>query len=140
MRRDALHFAEHSGPEVHAIDHELIGAYSIYLRSDYEWKSSYLTGTGPGTTSYQPDTYNIPSTDYLTARVGVAFSSWDISLFGKNLANSQDILSYVGINSGRYGCSAATGAACSTFANYNPVIRAVTYRPREIGLTATFRY
>jgi iron complex outermembrane recepter protein len=114
--------------------------YSIYLRSDYEWKSSYLSGTGPGTTSYQPDIYNIPSTKYVTARMGVNFSAWDISLFAKNLTNSQDILGYNGINSGRYGCSAASGAACSTFTSFNPVIRAVTYRPREIGLTAAFRY
>ena len=118
----------------------LLGDYSLYLRSDYEWKSSYLSGTGPGTTSYQPDIYNIPSTRYLTARTGVAFSAWDFSLFAKNLTNSQDILGYNGINSGRYGCSVASGAACTTFANYNPVIRGVTYRPREIGVTVSYRY
>ena len=114
--------------------------YSIYLRGDYEWKNAYQNGTGPGTTSYNPDTFSIPETHYANARLGSRFNGWDVSVFAKNLTNSQDILGYSGINLGRYGCSATTGAACSTYADMNPAIRAYTYRPREIGLTAIYRY
>jgi iron complex outermembrane receptor protein len=117
-----------------------LSRYSLYLRGDYEWKNDYLNGTGPGTTSYNPDTYHIPTTRFVNARLGAMFGGWDVSMFAKNLTNSQDVLGYLGINLGRYGCSAATGAACTTYADYNPAIRAFTYRPREIGLTATYRF
>lgn len=114
--------------------------YSLYLRGDYEWKNDYFNGTGPGTTSYNPDTYHIPTTRFVNARLGAIFGGWDVSMFAKNLTNSQDVLGYLGINLGRYGCSAATGAACTTYADYNPAIRAFTYRPRELGVTATYRF
>ena len=117
-----------------------MSGYSLYLRGDYEWKNDYLNGTGPGTTSYNPDTYHIPTTRFVNARLGAVFGGWDVSMFAKNLTNSQDVLGYLGINLGRYGCSVATGAACTTYADYNPAIRAFTYRPRELGLTATYRF
>ena len=117
-----------------------LSGYSLYLRGDYEWKNDYLNGTGAGTTSYNPDTYHIPTTRFVNARLGALFGGWDVSMFAKNLTNSQDVLGYLGINLGRYGCSVATGAACSSYADYNPTLRAYTYRPRELGLTATYRY
>ena len=73
----------------------------------------------------------------VNARVGVTKGSWDINLFAKNLFEEQAWTTYGG---GRGGCSAASGAACTTFSLFNPTASGTTYRPREIGLQASMRY
>jgi iron complex outermembrane receptor protein len=118
-------------------DFELGNRYNGYLRADYQFASGYHSGLGPGTSGYAPDTYNSPETRFVSARAGVTFTNWDLSLFVNNLTNSQDLLTYSGPPSGRYGCSTS---ACTSYANYSPLFRGVYYRPREVGLTAVFRY
>jgi iron complex outermembrane receptor protein len=116
---------------------ELGNGVSAYLRADYQYSSKYKNGLGPGTNSYAPDTYNSPSTHFVTARAGASISGLEVSVFVNNLFNSQDLISYTGPPAGRYGCSSA---ACTTSANYSPLFRGVFFRPREVGLTAAYRY
>ena len=84
-----------------------------------------------------PDVYNSPATSFVSARAGVTMTGWDLSLFVNNLTNSKDLISYTGPTGGRYSCANTT---CSTYANYSPLLRGVYYRPREVGLTAVYRY
>jgi outer membrane receptor protein involved in Fe transport len=110
---------------------------SAYIRGDYQFASAYHSGLGPGTSSYAPDTYNAPATNHISARAGVVIQKWDLSLFVNNLANSHDLMTYSGPTAGRYSC---TNTACTTYNNYSPLFRGYTFRPREIGVVAVFRY
>jgi iron complex outermembrane receptor protein len=113
----------------------LIGRYNGYLRGDYQFASAHHNGLGPGTTTYDPDTYNSPETRYVDARAGVTFDTWDLSLFVNNLTDSQDLLSWS--SGGRTGCS---NLVCTTATRNNPLFRGYYYRPREVGMTAAYRF
>ena len=83
-------------------------------------------GTGipqnPSTFGYDPGLTRLPETDSLSLRIGVKFSSVDVSLFGNNLTGSHDAL------------SRAHDALGS------PLYYAETYPPRTIGVTAKIQY
>ena len=114
-----------------------IAAYKAFVRGDYQFQSSYLNGAGPGVGSYAPDNYHLPSTTYVSVRAGVTVGHVDASVFVNNLFNSTDALSYSG---GRTGGSITTGAACTTFTNFNPMFGESTFRPREVGVQANYRF
>jgi iron complex outermembrane receptor protein len=92
-----------------------------YVRVDYTVQSSGIP-QNPNTFGFDPGLTQLPKTDALSLRVGVKFSSVDISLFGNNLTGSHDAL------------SRAHDALGS------PLYYAETYQPRTIGMTATFQY
>jgi outer membrane receptor protein involved in Fe transport len=113
-----------------------IGATRVYLRGDGQFASAYHKTLGPGAVGYNPDVYTIDETTVVNARGGVRLDRVDLSIFVKNLFDSQDVLNQSTAN-GRVGCA---DAACT-----NPVSRRYsnylsTYRPRTIGLTAALRY
>ena len=108
-----------------------------YIRGDYQYASNYYRSLGAGPNGYTPDSRDAHETTIVNARVGVTKGSWDINLFAKNLFEEQAWTTYGG---GRGGCSAASGAACTTFSLFNPTASGTTYRPREIGLQASMRY
>jgi outer membrane receptor protein involved in Fe transport len=111
--------------------------YDAYVRGDYQYSSNYFRGLGPGPNGYAPDVRKAAPTTIVNARVGVSKDNWDLNLFVKNLFEEQARISLGG---GRTGCSAASGAACTTYSNYNPLFQAQTFRPREIGVQASLRY
>jgi iron complex outermembrane receptor protein len=108
-----------------------------YVRGDYQYASNYHRSLGAGPNGYAPDSRNAHETTVVNARVGISKNGWDINLFAKNLFEEKAWVTYGG---GRTGCSAATGAACSTFTGYNPEFSGATLRPREIGIQASMRY
>ena len=108
-----------------------------YIRGDYQYASNYYRSLGAGPNGYAPDSRDAHETTIVNARVGVTKGGWDINLFAKNLFEEKAWVTYGG---GRGGCSAASGAACTTFSLYNPNFSGTTYRPREIGLQASMRY
>jgi outer membrane receptor protein involved in Fe transport len=110
---------------------------NAYLRGDYQYSSSFERGVRFGSAGYSPDTRIAEATNFVTARAGVDLGPLEVSAFVDNLLNSQDILSTSG---GRTGCNATSGAACSVYSQYNPVFRRTTFRPRTIGITASYRY
>lgn len=118
-------------------DFELMGRYSAYVRGDYQYASEYQRSFGPGTSTYAADSWQASATHFATARAGVAYKGVDASIFVDNLFNSQDVLGKAGA---RTGCSVATGAACTTYAQYVYPIVETTFRPRTVGLTLTYRY
>ena len=118
-------------------DFELGAGLGAYARADYQYASNYYRGLGPGPNGYSPDTRNAESTSIVNARIGVTRDNWDVNLFAKNMFEEQ---SPTDLSGGRTGCSAASGAACTAFSNYNPLFQAQTFRPREIGIQASIRY
>ena len=93
-----------------------------YVRADYNYSSGFDSGPGPTTVSYDPLDNGTDETHFVSARIGVRFSDIDVSLYADNLFNSHDILA-----SGR-------NTRGST------LFRESTFRPRTIGMTATYRY
>ena len=116
---------------------EVAGKFPAFVQANYQYSSSYQRSFGPGTGTYAPDTYMADATNFVTARAGVTVNHTEISAYVDNLFNSQDKLVESG---GRGGCNIATGAACTTYAQYVYPFQGMTYRPRTFGLTATYRY
>jgi outer membrane receptor protein involved in Fe transport len=118
-------------------DFQISSRVGAYIRGDYQFASKYLRGFGPGVSTYSPDTRFAEATQYVSARAGVTMGAWEVNAFVNNLFDSTDALD---IQGGRAVCRPVTDAACSSFAGYNPLISVTTFRPREIGLQASFRY
>lgn len=93
-----------------------------YAHLDYQYANSFEISR-PGVFGYDPLVANTGATRFANARVGVLIGGWDVSLFVKNLANSTDVLS-------------------RTHETLNPdsILAAVSYQPRTIGLSASYRY
>jgi outer membrane receptor protein involved in Fe transport len=102
-------------------DFRVFDRFGGYVRADYQYSGEYQRGVGPGASGYDPVTVNGSPTHFATARAGLTMNGWDWNVFVNNLTNSQDPL-YV-----------AHGAASA-------LVTAATFRPREIGLQAAFRY
>jgi iron complex outermembrane recepter protein len=94
-----------------------------YFRADYTYhSSSALTAIrNPLNGGYDPGALPAPETNYLTLRGGLRFTGVDVSLFIDNVTNTAPALT-------RY--SEVLG---------NPVYRDLTFRPRTIGMTMTYR-
>ncbi len=102
-------------------DFHLTDKYSGYIRGDYAFSSEYKRQTGIGTVGYDALTNLGSATHFANARMGVNFSTWDVSLYVKNLTASQDILS----------AQHTAGAA---------LVTATTFRPREVGMSVGYRF
>ena len=89
-----------------------------------------------GVTGYTPDGSFRNPTTLVNARAGIIYKGFDVNIFVNNLFESRDGTP----SGGRTGCSAASGAACTVFTNYNPLFSLSTFRPREIGLQGAYRY
>ncbi|HTI66042.1 MAG TPA: TonB-dependent receptor [Caulobacteraceae bacterium] len=114
-----------------------VGAYTAYVRGDWQFQSKFLNGNGPGVGNYAPDTRNVPHAQVVNLRTGITLKNFDVNAYVNNVFNSTDALSLSG---GRGGCTPNTDAACGTFSTYNPFFGVTTYRPRTIGVQANYRY
>jgi iron complex outermembrane receptor protein len=92
-----------------------------YVRVDYQYTGKFMRTPGFGASGYDAAIVNGAPTRFMTARAGVSMDGWDVNLYGNNILNSKDM----------------TFAAHSS---NSPLITGATFRPREIGLQATYRY
>jgi iron complex outermembrane receptor protein len=121
----------------------LMGKWDAYVRADYTYTPHYRT-LRFGQANWNPDTSFVPKSEVVNFRAGVTVNSLDVNLFVNNVFNSVDALGGSGSNGayggGRTGCAVATGASCSVFTSFTPAITYNTFRPREIGLQAVYRF
>ena len=112
-----------------------------YIRADYQYASSFWSGVTYGSAGYSPDVNGQrEATHFVTARAGYDLSDKvEMALFVDNLFNSQDVLAVHNSN-GRSGCVASSGPSCSVYRQFNPVYREVTFRPRTVGISASYRF
>src|SRR5215831_4728617 len=99
--------------------------HDAYLRSDYAYihkNTQLLPAQDPITTSYDPATYGVPTSRYVTARAGMVLDRFDVSLFANNLTNESVLL------------TRSHGAVGS------PMFQGTVYPPRTVGLTVVYRY
>jgi iron complex outermembrane recepter protein len=103
----------------------LLLAYAPYARVDYSYSARYkspLVFQDPTTISYDPAPFYQQQADSLSARTGLRWRGFDVSVFGTNLTNTHPVL------------------FDSRFFPPLPLFFDTTWRPRTIGLTATYRY
>jgi iron complex outermembrane receptor protein len=103
-----------------------LGSYASYFRLDYSYTAKD-TGQTPqrdprNVTIYDPDLIADPAIRELNARLGMKVAGMDISVFARNILNDTPPL-------GRY--HDAVG---------DPLYYDVTVRPRQLGMTITYRY
>jgi outer membrane receptor protein involved in Fe transport len=97
-----------------------------YMRADYQYsakQTDIIAAQNPangGSSVYVP---SLPSTAYTSLRAGVKWAGFDSSLFSQNLFNTQPKLTTTEDNS--FG---------------SPLFQVISWRPRTIGVTATYRY
>jgi outer membrane receptor protein involved in Fe transport len=93
----------------------------LYVRADYTRNTHDSTALNIDSPLVDPDIPRAPATSVLDLRVGVRFNEVDVSLFANNLLNDNPLLSlgHDDAGSGFY--------------------RSTTFRPRTIGITATYR-
>ncbi len=113
----------------------VLDQYRTYIRWDYQYNSAYKRGLGPGTSTYNPFTYNASQTQFVTMRLGATIDDFDVAFFIDNVFNSQDVLTRTGGGA----CTAASGQ-CATYAAFNPIFTDSTYRPRTIGLQVNYKF
>jgi outer membrane receptor protein involved in Fe transport len=106
-----------------------------YVQGNWQYTGKYKNSSGPGTSSYAPDVYETPAMSYVTARLGMSFEHYDLSVFADNLFNEDTLMPST--LSGRYGCR---NADCSVYGSYYQDWKGTTFRPRTVGVTATYRY
>jgi len=100
-----------------------VGPGSVYLRGDYQYKSTgpTTTVTDPATNSYDPGALRTQALHFASARLGWREGVMDLSLFVDNVGNTHPVLSrsinVVGVGS----------------------YQDITLRPRTVGLTLLLR-
>ncbi len=103
-----------------------LAATNGYVRADYQYsakQTDVVAAQDPLNGGVPSSVPAIPSTSFTSLRAGTKWAQFDVSLFAQNLFDSQPKLSVVD-NSG-------VGS---------PLFQAITWRPRTIGVTATYRY
>ncbi|HVN99387.1 MAG TPA: TonB-dependent receptor [Steroidobacteraceae bacterium] len=106
--------------------------HAAFVRVDYQYegRNNWLsTLQDPNSTQYNPDTYTLPSTEFLQLRGGVTLGNWSLAAFIDNLTNSHTVTNY------------QLGQADSYNPNGTPSEQQnqYTFRPRTFGINATLR-
>lgn len=98
---------------------------SAYVRADYQYsakQTDLVAAADPLNGGFPQGFEGIPAQSFTSLRAGLTWSGWDVSLFAQNLFNTEPRLN-----------------AQSIFVPYS-LYTVVSWRPRTMGLTATYRY
>ena len=102
---------------------------NAYVRADYQYNASQsdlVPNTNPLNGSYALWAGTIPAQSFLSFRAGVRAGRMDLSLFAQNLFDTKPRLTV------NQDVGSPTGGT--------PLLYVITWPPRSIGLTATYRY
>jgi Outer membrane receptor proteins, mostly Fe transport len=110
-----------------------VASQPAFVRLDYQYASRNdwpATLQDPNSSQYNPDTYTLPETNFVQLRGGVTLGNWSLALFVDNLFDSHTVVNYQLTQRDPY-----TG----DYPAPTPQENRYTFRPRTIGLTASFR-
>jgi hypothetical protein len=104
---------------------------------EYQSKNPWLAALqDPNTSQFipaqMPASYSLPATSFTSLRAGLVLGAWQVSAFMDNVFDSHTVLNYAMGQSDSY--AAGLGVAPPTTQQNQ-----FTYRPRTVGLTATWR-
>jgi outer membrane receptor protein involved in Fe transport len=112
--------------------------HEAFVRLDWEYTSRnpWLAPVqDPNSSQYNPNSYTLPATSFTSMRAGVKFAGWQLSLFCDNLFDSHTVLNYAQVQIDPFNPSYLANPNAPTSVQQNNF----TYRPRTIGITATFK-
>jgi outer membrane receptor protein involved in Fe transport len=112
--------------------------HEAFVRLDWEYTSRnpWLAPVQDVNSSqYNPNSYTLPATSFTSMRAGVKLGSWQLSLFCDNLFDSHTVLNYAQVQLDPFNPSYLANPNAPTSVQQNNF----TYRPRTLGITATFR-
>jgi outer membrane receptor protein involved in Fe transport len=96
-----------------------------FIRADYEYNSRRTTpipGEDSGTTYFDGGLVPNPATNQVSTRAGLTYKTWDVAFFVENLFDAHPQLDLQHQDSG------------------TALFEATTFRPRTIGVSASYRY
>jgi iron complex outermembrane recepter protein len=123
-----------------------------YVRMDYEHETKNNRPTAaedPSTVQYAscstssaavvPCQYTPPATTFVSLRAGQEFNGWNVSGFVDNLFNTHVVtnLNYQGVDGFGPEIPGPNGSSAPLA---TPLYRYLTFRPRTMGITATYRW
>jgi len=109
------------------------GGHDAFVRFDWEYtaRNNWLaTVQDPSTTQYSPFTYTLPSNKFASLRGGLNMGNLQLALFIDNLFDTRTVTNY---QLSQNDANGPTGTSDSVQQN------AYTFRPRTIGITATYK-
>jgi iron complex outermembrane recepter protein len=104
-----------------------------FVRFDYQYQSRNnwpAVTQDPLSSQYSPYVYSVSANKFASLRAGASVKGWDISVFVDNLFDTRTITNYL------------SSVVDPYFPGANPpgpMYTSFTYRPRTIGITASFR-
>jgi len=110
-----------------------------YLRLDLQHQTaqkSLLQGQDSRNALYDPTLPGLPIVNNLSARAGLRFNGFDVSIYGNNLTNAHPLM----FESRDIATLPAFGSPYSPAAQTDTLYFGRGVRPRTLGLTATYRF
>jgi iron complex outermembrane recepter protein len=110
--------------------------HDAFVRLDWEYASrnNWLAAVqDPASVQYQFNSYGLSSTMFASLRAGVTLGSWSVSAFVDNLFDSHTISTYA------LGQVDANNPSFNRSLPWSVQQNAFSFRPRTIGVTATYR-
>ena len=109
-----------------------VAGHDAFVRLDWEYTSRNpwpAAVQDQATTQYNPYSYTLPATSFMSMRGGVKIGDWQVSLFVDNLLDTHPVVNYALVQ--------------NDFVNPNgpipPQENDFTFRPRTVGITATLK-
>lgn len=96
-----------------------------FFHVDYDYSGTYQRGPGPGTSAYNPYTWEGPAYSTVNLRLGVRIKEIDWSIYADNVTNAQPFIDLTG------GVTAVSDSLRYT---------GISIRPRVIGAQANYRF
>jgi hypothetical protein len=84
---------------------------------------------------FNPNAFTLPATQFSSLRAGMTFGRTQVALFVDNLANTHTITNYAQVQLDAYNPAYLANPNAPTAVQQNNY----TFRPRTIGVTATFK-
>jgi iron complex outermembrane recepter protein len=109
-----------------------------FVRLDWEYTSRnpWLAPVqDTRSTQYNPNAYTLPSTSFTSLRSGIRLGGWEVSAFIDNLFDSHTLLNYAQVQEDSFNPVNIANPTTPNSVQQNDF----TWRPRTIGITATFR-
>ncbi len=109
-----------------------------FVRLDWEYSSRNhwpAAVQDPASAQFNPNAFTLPATQFSSLRAGMTFGRTQLALFVSNLTNTHTITNYAQVQLDAYNPAYLANPNTPTSVQQNNY----TFRPRTIGLTATFK-
>ena len=117
--------------------HFNVASHEAFIRADGEYtgRAKWATpGLDPNTSQYDPASFVLPATTFVSLRGGMQFGQWSVQAFVDNLTDTHTLTAYNYTICSDPGNQFGIGCSASS-----RLQRAYTFRPMTIGMTVILR-